>query len=435
MPEILDCPLEILDLIIDELARSPALPSELVDSVHQRLFRRVLPLGRTCRFFYQYILPRLYSDCFLEFRDILDEGPEYRLYDSSVLRTIKRYNGFFKHGAMVRNLNVRFGGRANWIPPAQFQGLSDKIWFDFHEVSRPVPSVLEGLVPRFDNLRRAEFQRDIESRGCLGEFVEGLGLVLSGVASLTELDLSIQYNADDENGWVENWEYTKYPCSAAQLQYLSISIEPKVRYLDPDRRREPLGWDVEFQQNLWFMDFLVGLLRLPSRTVRTLNFEFIFEEFEKSPLACRSLNYGEQDKTVKDEKRLELPLLEKLYLTLGGGCQYAYWRYFKVVPEEVRDLSLQLVTLPRGTWSNEITFIKSFPKLTALTLYHPRDIEPVEAVVASRAHFTCLKELTVLLFTPSSQITAIIDKFKKDPLIQIEKFDSSPDSATICLQF
>ncbi|RVD82462.1 uncharacterized protein DFL_006888 [Arthrobotrys flagrans] len=341
MPEILDCPPEILDLIIDELALSPALASELVDSVHQRLSRRILPLGQTCRFLYQFILLRFYSSCFLEFRELFDEGPQYRLYDSSAVGTVQKYNGFLKHGTLVKDLNVRFGGRAGWVPPAQ--GWTTEKWSEFQEVSQSAPNVLVKLIPRFNHLRRVEFQRDIGPQGSLGDFVQGLGLVLSQVASLTALDLSIQYNADDESDWADDGIEIDYSSSAARLQDLSISIEPKLR----ERSWEEVPTDSDVLGALWFMDILVDLLSVPSQTVRSLNFEFILEEFGKCPLGNRWLNnreYGTDVMTV--EKRLELPLLGKLYLTLGNGCQFAYEKYFNVAHGEVRDLSLQLVTIP-----------------------------------------------------------------------------------------
>ncbi|KAK6500611.1 hypothetical protein TWF506_003380 [Arthrobotrys conoides] len=434
MPGILDCPPEILDLIIDELAFSPALPSELVDSVHQRLSRRILSLGQTCRFFYESILPRFYSSCFLEFHAFFhcsNEGPRYRLYDSSGAVTVQKYNGFFKRGSLVKNLNIRFDKRGGWGAPVQ--EWTKKTWFEYKEASQTAPIILERLIPRFDHLKRVEFQRDTETQGSLGDFVRGLGLVLSRVTSLTALDLSIQYNNEDKNNWAENEIEIEYPSFAARLQELSISVEPKLRELDWNK--EPTDSDILVC--FWFMDILTRLLKIPSQTVKTLNFEFIVEKFGSSPLGHRWLNDREYSLPVKNfEKILDLPLVRKLYLTLGHGSQFAYDKYFNVGHGEVRDLTLQLVTLPGGEWRKEIPFIKSFPKLTTLTLYHPRDIRLVEAVVAAlRSDFTSLKELRILLFTPSSQITEIMNKFEKDPRVQVEKFDSSHSSATVCLYF
>ncbi|KAK6345354.1 hypothetical protein TWF718_007272 [Orbilia javanica] len=428
MLEILDFPPEILELIIDELALSPALTSEFLDSVHQRLSRRILPLGQTCRFFYQFILPRFYSNCFLEFRELFGEGPEYRLYDSSAAGTVRKYNGFLKNGTLVKNLNVRFDERAGWLPPAR-DWTSEK-WSEFQQVSQSAPQTLEKLVPRFDHLRRVEFQRDIGSQGSLGDLVRGLSLVLSQVPSLRALDLSVQYSLEDKSDWDEAGIEFEHPVFVAKLHDLSISIEPFLHEVSWDQ--EPTDGDL--LDSLWFMDILVDYLKVPSRTVRNLNFEFIFEGFERCPIGYGWLNgrdYGAATNFARE--RLELPHVGKLYLTLGNGGQFAYEQYFKIDHREVRDLSLQMVTLSRGKWSKEIPFIKSFSKLEALTLYHPRNIKPVEAVAASLSHFNCLKEITVRLFAPSSQVTAIMDKFEKDPKVKVEKFGSNAGFVTVCL--
>ncbi|KAF3156858.1 hypothetical protein TWF225_009498 [Orbilia oligospora] len=434
MPGILDCPPEILELIIDELAFSPALASELVDSVHQRLSRRIFSLGQTCQFFYQFILPRLYSNCFLEFHAFFyhfAESPQYRLYDSSAVGTVQKHNGFLKHGSLVKDLNIRFDELADWPHPAQ-EWKAVK-WSEFQEVSQPAPNILEKLLPRFDRLNRVEFQRDTRTLGSLGDFVRGLDLVLSRVTSLTALDLSIQYNTEDKSDWAKNAVEIEHSSFAARLRDLSISVEPKSRELDWNE--EPTDHDL--LDCFWFMDVLIQLLSIPSQTVKTLNFEFILEQFGGCPLGRRWLKNRENGPPTKIVKnRLELPLVSKLYLTLGNGCQFAYENCFKITHGEVKDLSLQLITLPGGEWLKEISFIKGFPKLTAITLYHPRDIELVEVVVASlQSDFIHLKELRVVLFTPSSYVRAIIDKFGKGSRIQVEKFDSRHSSATVRLHF
>ncbi|KAK6528150.1 hypothetical protein TWF281_009401 [Arthrobotrys megalospora] len=435
MLEIFDCPPEIIDLIINELVSSPApaSTSELRCSVHQRLSRRILPLGLTCRFFYRFILPRLYSNCFLEFCRLPDEDPRCRLYDSSVLGTIQKYNGFLQNGTLVKNLNIRFAGQAELEHPVQ--GWTTEKWAEFQEVSQSVSDVLGNLVPKFDNLRRVEFQRNISPRpqGSLEDFVRGVFTVLSRVTSLAALDLSIQWGAGDLVDWPQEGVKIDYSGSTPQLHELSLSIEPKLPDLDFD-------WDEDLTESqileyLWFMDILIDLLQAPSQTVKALNFEFILDEFDTYSLGRRWRNSRDRVALGKARKQLEFPVVEKLNLSLGSGCQLAYEHYLKVPHGEVKDLSLQLIMIPGGTWAKEIPFIKSFPNLATLTLYHPRDIKPIEAVVASLSQFTRLKELIIFLFESATQVKTIAEKFEKDPQIQIKRPDSATGFAVISLHF
>ncbi|KAK6360481.1 hypothetical protein TWF730_006623 [Orbilia blumenaviensis] len=376
MPGILDCPSEVLDLIVDAVALSPALDSEVdvADPPHQRSSRRILPLGKTCRFLYRrFFLPRFYSNCFLEFHNLSNpyenEGPRYRLFEFSAQGTVQKYNGFLEHGTFVKNLNVRFDDRrSDWMPTGQ--DWTNEEWSEYQDIPQPAPAVLDNLIPRFDHLRRVEFQRSVRSPGSLGDFVQGLGLVLSRVTTLTALDLSVQYNDRDKSDWIQSGIDLPYSSFIAPLQELSISLDPMLR---------DLGWDDHLTEAdvlscFWFMDVLANVLELPSRTVKALNFEFIMEEFEDSAFGLLWLNGGDPLAGIGDPRKLLVfPVVEKLYLTPGSGCQLVFERYFVVIHRGIKELGLQLISLSEESWGRVCIIHPAGPSLISKCLDILRD--------------------------------------------------------------
>ncbi|KAF3903513.1 hypothetical protein AA313_de0200331 [Arthrobotrys entomopaga] len=404
MPQLLDLPTEILELIIDYARlETPAKPGyfENMDA-EEKSFARTLRLGLICHTFRKVVIRHIYAECRINF------FKEREVFESEVMMPdTPRLNQYYAEVYLStptddppsgsQRLDLKKKWRIKVNPDAykhyghfvKSLEVDDRVapWKGVSKPSRPQERVLNLLNPilsNFSNLTRIGFKyEESQPRISVGNFLDGVAAALSTCLSLKHIHFMI---TKDFMG-----EVSKESLMRFLEHYGPVSLGP---YAELDSISLHLSFETGWHLP---MCMFLGLGKVLEHSMQSL---------KKMRVACFAYSNGNswedfrlnrEDLTKQTRKFWKLPALESLE-SLDCGFPLSFFReHFGDNMKRVQELD---AGYPRGSKSMEVGEIcRVFPNVKVLKFRLPRIEEPLTILDDIRNHKTddmALKELHLI---------------------------------------
>ncbi|KAK6500613.1 hypothetical protein TWF506_003382 [Arthrobotrys conoides] len=343
MIRLLDLPLEILYLILDELPR-------------QSRYR----MGLTCKTISHIAIPRLYSLCYFDF--LLQE--EAYVISGPVEDRMANYFAYAKYHRAVPSNPV-----------------------SSHSAS--AFSQLGQLLPKFTALKTVDLRNHEYTPDAALRQIQTIQTVLASCPSLKKL--SIQINCDSQVKLLDlNTLENGYQLGQAYPRLVELTIQLTETCYDNN---------LEPAQKL--LDSLCKLLYHSAKTVKRLEFGFevkrLVDDWDYNP-------WYWPPRQTQNWPRLDLPLAEIVYLDMrqDGLSGLMISEYIHFDPAKVKTLRLTsaekiLELTEEVSVMNAAGYLSKFTNVEVIELWPLVDSTWVHSVFAARRNLGTLRELRVLI--------------------------------------